>query len=109
MHQKRAYSAAAYHPAHGWVISGGYGDGEYKSSVESTRDGLTFKSFADLPLGLWGHCLVSLGGAAIGDFLLTGGAGDDADNKKTFIYRQGLWRRVEDMPSARQGKSPFEG
>ena len=50
MHQKRAYSAAAYHPAHGWVISGGYGDGEYKSSVESTRDGLTFKSFTELPL-----------------------------------------------------------
>ena len=107
MQEKRAYSAAAFHPAHGWVISGGYGDREYKSSVESTRDGLTFKSFTELPLGLWGHCLVSLEGVESGDFLLTGGAGGDGgdnDNKKTFIYGQGLWRRVEDMPSARQGK-----
>ena len=104
MQQKRAYSAAAFHPAHGWVISGGYGDGQYKSSVESTRDGCTFQSFTELPLGLWGHCLVSLEGAESGDFLLTGGGGGDKDNKETFIYEQGVWRQVKDMPSAREGK-----
>ena len=54
-----------------------------------------------MPLGLWQHCLVSLEGTETGDFLLTGGnEGDDA-NKKTFLYKEGGWRQVEDMPTAR--------
>ena len=102
MLKKRYSPAAASHPSHGWVITGGCCP--FKSSAESTRDGRTFQSFTDLPLGLSGHCLVSLEGGDGGDFLLTGGVSEEDSNKKTFIYQQGKWRQVEDMPTGRQGK-----
>ena len=105
MREERYSSAAASHPAHGWVITGGVGGP--KSSAESTRDGRTFQSFPALPLGLYAHCLVSLeGGGDSGDFFLTGGWNRAAYNKKTFIFRQGEWRQVEDMPTGRGSKQP---
>ena len=58
-----------------------------------------------MPLGLSRHCLVSLEGTDRGDFLLTGGdPGGNGVNKKTFLYKEGEWRQVEDMPTARAGK-----
>ena len=108
MREARFYSAAAYHPSHGWVITGGDNGGlqnDILSSAESTRDGRTFRPFTQLPLDLWGHCLVSLEGTDRGDFLLTGGDKGVHDfNKKTFLYKGGEWREVEDMPTARRGK-----
>ena len=57
-----------------------------------------------MPLGLYKHCLVSLEGTDRGDFLLTGGDDRSGWNKKTFLYKEGEWREVEDMPTARRGK-----
>ena len=88
------------------VITGGWGR---KSSAELTRDGRSFQTAPDLelPLGLYQHCLVSLDGGDSGDFFLTGGdPRGSAYNKKTYIFRQGGWRPVKDMPTARQGKKP---
>ena len=107
MQEARYLSAATSHPDHGWVITGGLPGP--KSSAELTRDGRSFQTAPDLelPLGLWQHCLISMDGGDSGDFFLTGG--DPAGrgyNKKTYIFRQGGWRLVEDMPTARHGKKP---
>ena len=56
-----ARSAAAFHPDHGWVITGG-NPGNPKRGAESTRNGRTFQKFTSLPLALSDHCLVSLDG-----------------------------------------------
>ena len=107
MSEARADNSATSHPDHGWVITGGYPGP--KSSALLTRDGRSFQTAPDLelPLGLGHHCLVSLDGGDSGDFFLTGGYNDDADfNKKTYLFRQGAWRPVKDMPTARQGKKP---
>ena len=106
MSEARSFSAATSHPDHGWVITGG-GPG-YKSSAELTRDGRSFQTAPDLelPLGLYAHCLVSLDGGDGGDFFLSGGKGNDGYNKKTYLFREGGWRPVKDMPTARGGKKP---
>ena len=62
-----------------------------------------------MPLRLYSHCLVSLEGADRGDFLLAGGATGIFYNKKTFLFKEGEWRQVEDMPTARAGKKPKGG
>ena len=106
MLEARYYSAAASHPNYGWVITGGYGDGGRKSTAEKTGDALSFDAFSpSMPLALSSHCLVSLDGGNNGDFLLTGGW-TGGYNKKTYIFREGEWRPVEDMPTARSGKTP---
>ena len=106
MSEARSSRAATSHPDHGWVITGGYPG--YKSSVELTRDGRSFQTAPDLelPLGLKEHCLVSLDGGDSGDLFLTGGSNGNGDNKKTYIFRQGGWSPVKDMPTARNGKKP---
>ena len=114
MSEARSGAAAASHPSHGWVITGGSANPHPKSgyrtheisTAESTRDGRSFQPFPQLPLGLGRHCLVSLEGGDSGDFLLTGGkaaAGWQGYNKATFIYREGEWRQVADMSTARNG------
>ena len=105
MREARYISSAASHPEHGWVITGGYPGP--KSSAELTRDGRSFQTAPDLelPLGLSGHCLVSLDGGDSGDFFLTGGY-NDGINKKTYLFREGGWRPVKDMPTARDCKKP---
>ena len=103
MSEARYGSAAASHPSHGWVITGGSRNGGLLSSAESTRDGRTFRPFATIPLALSSHCLVSLEGADSNDFLLTGGWDGRHYNKETFIYKQGVWRQAQDMPTARSG------
>ena len=106
MLEARWLSAAASHPDYGWVITGGW-DGGLKSTAEKTGDALTFEPFPTLPLALSSHCLVSLDGGNNGDFLLTGGLDDGYNyNKKTYIFREGEWRPMEDMPTARDGKKP---
>ena len=106
MLEARSYSAAASHPDYGWVITGGY-DGGIKSTAEKTGNGRSFNTFPSLPVSLYSHCLVSLDGGNNGDFLLTGGWDKDLnDNKKTYIFREGEWRQVEDMPTARGSKKP---
>ena len=101
MREKRYLAAAASHPTHGWVITGGYEPGSLKSIAESTRDGRTFQPFPQLPLGLFQHCLVSLEGSDSGDFFLTGGDSGNGRNKKTLIFKKGRWRQVGDMLTAR--------
>ena len=109
MRQARSGAAAASHPSYGWVITGGWnGDGRL-SSAESTLDGRTFQPFTQIPLRLLRHCLVSLEGTDRGDFLITGGFDGRGYNKKTFLYKEGEWREVEDMPTARAGKKPNGG
>ena len=111
MLQPRLLSAAASHPVHGWVITGGV---EFpRTSAEKTADGQIFDPFLpSLPLPLFKHCLVSLDGGNNGDFLLTGGnsldtgLGFNSFNKKSYIFREGEWRQVEDMSEARDGKKP---
>ena len=106
MSEARSFSAATSHPDHGWVITGGWG---LKSSAELTRDGRSFQTAPDLelPLVLRTHCLVSLDGGDSGDFFLTGGdPGGYDSNKKTYLFREGGWRPVKDMPTARRGKKP---
>ena len=110
MLETRSYSAAAYHPNYGWVITGGWGpkwNSGPKSTAEKTGDALSFEPFPTMPLALRSHCLVSLDGGNNGDFLLTGGdPGGIGYNKKTYIFRDGEWRPVEDMSTARGCKKP---
>ena len=106
MSEAKVWSAAAFVPKEGWIITGGFGDGHPVSTAEQTRDGCNFSSFTPLPLALCGHCLVSLddeGGS--GDLFLTGGwDSNDDKSKKSFLYKSGNWRPVADMPTARSGK-----
>ena len=107
MQEARYLSAATSHPDHGWVITGGLPGP--KSSAELTRDGRSFQTAPDLelPLGLNQHCLVSLDRGDSGEFFLTGGYNDDDGyNEKTYLFREGGWRPVKDMPTARNGKKP---
>ena len=107
MLEARYASVAAFNPNYGWVITGGIGDGGRTSSAEKTGDALSFEPFPTLPLALARHCLVSLDGGNNGDFLLTGGdPGGIGYNKKTYIFRDGEWRPVEDMSTARGCKKP---
>ena len=105
MLEARSYSAAASHPNYGWVITGGLPGP--KSTAEKTGNGRSFNTFPSMPLSLRQHCLVSLDGGNNGDFLLTGGdPGGIGYNKKTYIFRDGEWRPVEDMSTARGCKKP---
>ena len=101
MKEARSSSAAAFHPDHGWVITGGY-DGARKSTAERTRNGSAFDAFAKLPIALSDHCMVSLDGSDEGDFLVAGGFGNGY-NKRTFIYKNSEWIPAADMPTARRG------
>ena len=103
MREKRSYSAGAFHPKHGWVITGGYNyAAEGISSCEVTRDGISFKEFPALPIPLNRHSIVALDGEE-GDYLVTGGY---PVNARTFLYKNQEWREVEKMPTARWGKKP---
>ena len=101
LREARHSSAAAFHPDHGWVITGGY-DGARKSTAERTRNGSAFDAFAKLPIALSDHCMVSLDGSDEGDFLVAGGFGNGY-NKRTFIYKNSEWIPAADMPTARRG------
>ena len=106
MREKRSHSAGAFHPEHGWLISGGYGD-RYLSSCEVTRDGTSFEEFPALPIALDHHSIVALDGDN-GDFLVTGGDPEgwaNWNNARTFIFKN-EWIEVERMPTARHGKKP---
>ena len=72
MLEERHWPGAAFDDEEGlWVISGGIIDGQFSSTIEQTRDGITFEVFpAQLPKTLAWHCLVSLGE---GDLFLAGG------------------------------------
>ena len=107
MSEARFWSAAAFIPKEGWIITGGNaGGGRRLSTAEQTRDGRNFSSFTPLPLALDSHCLVSLDDEGVsGDLFLTGGNDSNADkSKKSFLYKSGNWRPVADMPTAREGK-----
>ena len=83
----------------GWVISGGYGP---RSSVEHTMDGRNFETLPSMPIELYGHCIVSLGGDEDGDLFVTGGYdGNYDDNTRTFVFKNGSWEEMESMPTAR--------
>ena len=107
MGERRRLSAGAFHPKHGWVISGGYGDGERQhSSCEVTRDGISFQEFPALPIPLSRHSMVAMDREE-GDFLITGGdPGGSGYNSRTFIFKN-EWTEMERMPTARSGKKPF--
>ena len=99
----RWWSAAAYHPNHGLVITGGRGP--ISSAERITNDG-TFSTFTPLPIALWGHCMVSLNRSDIGDFFLAGGVKSDwsdTSSGRAFIYKNSKWVAVADMPTARYG------
>ena len=67
----------AYDPQHGFVITGGQGQGAL-SGAERTFDGINFSSFPDMPRALLDyHCLVSLKN---GNLFATGGV------SCTFMY-----------------------
>ena len=106
MREKRRFSAGAFHPEHGWMISGGLGDGErLLPSSEVTRDGISFEEFPALPIALYTHSIVALDGD-YGDFLVTGGhPGGTRYNARTFIFKN-EWTEVKRMPTARDGKKP---
>ena len=72
MKEARSYSAAALNDQYGWVISGGWGNGPFKSSVEHSSDGRNFETLPSMPIRLSSHCLVPLDGDEDGLFL-TGG------------------------------------
>ena len=109
MREKRSSSAGAFHPKHGWVITGGY-NGSRHSSCEVTRDGISFEEFLALPIALWQHSIVALDGVE-GDFFITGGSDRTGWTgsffiARTFIFKNQEWREVEKMPTAREGKKP---
>ena len=102
MQESRGGSAAAYHQAHGWIITGGWGP---KSTAESTRDGRSFQSFTELPIALSSHSIIALDDGGDAEFFVTGGdPGGSGYNSATFLYKRGKWIRVADMPTARAGK-----
>ena len=104
MREARSYSAAALNDRYGWVISGGYGGiGKSKlSSVEHTSDGRNFETLPSMPIPLVSHCLVSLDGDEDGDLFVTGGYADSDPNKRAFLFKNGSWKEMESMPTARQ-------
>ena len=99
MGEERYYSAAALTSRNEWVISGGRPGP--KSSVERTSDGRNFETFPSMPIALSTHCLISLDGDE-GDLFVTGGyTSFGARNDRTFIFKDGEWREMERMPTAR--------
>ena len=101
LQEARHSSAAAFHPNHGWVVTGGYGVGR-KSIAERTTNGSTFETFTKLPIALSDHCMVSLNRSDRGDFFLAGGF-SNGYSSKTFMYRNSKWMPMADMPTARRG------
>ena len=103
MQEERGYSAATLNTGNEWIVSGGYGNGEYKSSVERTSDGRNFETFPQsMPIALTSHCLVSLDGDE-GDLFVTGGT-VGSYNSRTFIHKAGAWMEMERMPTPRFGE-----
>ena len=112
MSEPRRWAAGAYTFENGWLISGG---NIFKTSVDQTFDGQTFRQFEPLPRGLEGHCLVPLDDANGGIFLTGGwggpyGPGTDplwaSRQRFTYIYngRTAKWDGKRSMPTARSGK-----
>ena len=97
MGEERGFSAAALTSRNEWVISGGLPSP--KSSVESTSDGRNFETFPSMPIALAYHCIISLDGDE-GDLFVTGGY-TGTDNDRTFIFKDGEWKEMERMPTAR--------
>ena len=105
MREKRAASAGAFHPEHGWLISGGFDGPRRFSSCEVTRDGISFEEFPALPNTIHGHSIVALDGDN-GDFLVTGGdISIQLRSARTFIFKN-EWTEVARMPTARYSKKP---
>ena len=105
MQEEKTRSAATLNTGTGneWFVSGGYGNGEYKSSVERTSDGRNFETFPQsMPITLSSHCLVSLDGDG-GDLFVTGGWDGSGYNSRTFIHKAGAWMEMERMPTPRLG------
>ena len=71
--KKRAYAGCSFSQEHGLIISGGKDKVPWKglASVENTFDGETVEeSVAQMPEGIYSHCLVDLEG---GDLFKEGG------------------------------------
>ena len=101
MQEERYLSGAALTPGNEWVISGGYGNWERKSSVERTSDGRNFETFPQsMPIAISNHCLVSLDGDER-DLFVTGGNTGSGYNSRTFIHKAGAWMEMERMPTPR--------
>ena len=96
-------SGATYDTVHGLVLTGGNDGNALLDTAEHTFDGVTFDSFAAIPIGVQNHCLVTLDNG--GDLFQTGGM-VASRTSKTFVYRKdsGRWEAVEEMPTARWGE-----
>ena len=95
----------AYDPQHGFVITGGQGQGAL-SGAERTFDGINFSSFPDMPRALLDyHCLVSLKN---GNLFATGGVSG------TFMYHgsNNSWSSLNNIPRGRSRigiyRNPFK-
>ena len=111
LREARAYCAAAFHPDHGFVITGGRNRTSTAfSSSEATRNGAAFQEFPALPIPLVYHSIVALDGGEEGDFLVIGGHTDIAQpgghttggiSGRTFLFKKNAWTEVASMPSKR--------
>lgn len=115
MTQARYGHAAAHHQNLGFLITGGEGISGTSKSTEITKDGVTFKAFEPLSIGLINHCMVALDGSNGANFFIGGGSRIDNDNvdsfsKRTFKYLElggllgGYWADIAPMPTGRYGK-----
>ena len=89
MQESRARSAAAYHPAHGWVITGGLPGP--KSTSERTWDGCSFSNYQEmqLPIPLHSHSIVALDDGGEAQFFLTGGWTGRNYSNRSFLFKKG--------------------
>ena len=108
MNEARAEGAAAYHKDLGFLVTGGKSSGDsFKTSTEITQDGVTFRAFTSLPIGVLNHCMVALDGDEEGDFFVGGGDSSVGKyTKKAFIHKDNQWMDAEQLPTGRRGKKP---
>ena len=108
MNEARHRAAGAHHPQLGFLVSGGSGGSDLKSTTEISTDGRTFSAYTPLPIRLYRHCLVALD-RDDGEFFLAGGYTGPwtpayPSSRRAFIHRRSQWDEVGPMPTARGGK-----
>ena len=119
MSHGRLYASGVFDQSFGLIIMGGVDKGvgevvggedyfQFLSSVERTYDGVSFDQLAEMPQPLALHCAVSMKDG--NDIFVTGGTRmvpSDTMEKRAYMYSvsSDSWRGLEDMPTARIGKS----
>ena len=117
MQEKRFYAAAVYLNENlvvtgkalfnkfkiyfDFLFLGGHNGKDWLKSTEMLSKDGTWVKFDDLPMKMFGHCMVALNKTHI---FLTGGYNGNSFLASSFIYsKETGWQKMPDMKKARQG------